>query len=94
MAELVLIVDDESDLIETLSFNLEREGYETRTVGTGQAALEAANSVPSPDLILLDLMLPDISGIEVCKQLKGNSSTRGTPVIIGKAPASRGQGQG
>lgn len=82
MAELVLIVDDESDLIETLSFNLEREGYETRTVGTGQTALDAAQSAPHPDLILLDLMLPDMSGIEVCKQLKGQASTRSIPVIM------------
>lgn len=82
MAELVLIVDDESDLIETLSFNLEREGYSVRAVGTGKAALEAAQVAPPPDLVLLDLMLPDMSGTEVCKNLRMQPATRETPVIM------------
>lgn len=82
MAQRVLIVDDETDLIETLSFNLEREGYEVCSVAMGQAALDLVQKAPYPDLILLDLMLPDMSGIEVCKQLKSFTPTRTTPVIM------------
>ena len=74
MSELILIVDDEHDLVNTLAYNLEREGLRTRVALNAQAGLDGAMLDPIPDLILLDLMLPDFPGTEVCKQLKALSS--------------------
>ncbi len=82
MSQLVLIVDDESDLLNLLQFNLEREGYRTATAATGERALALALGQPSPDLILLDLMLPDISGTEVCRRVRQHDGTRDTPVLM------------
>ncbi len=82
MASLVLIVDDEQDLVDTLEYNLHGAGYETRTALTGSAALEAAARHPLPDLILLDLMLPDVSGTEVCRQVRSQQETSEIPVIM------------
>lgn len=70
MTELILIVDDERDLVATLAYNLQREGFATRSAYTGREALEAAAREPNPELVLLDLMLPDVSGTEVCRQLR------------------------
>jgi len=69
MSELILIVDDERDLVSTLEYNLSKAGYATRVAYTGADGLAAAEQSPRPDLILLDLMLPDISGNEVCRRL-------------------------
>ncbi len=85
MSGLILIVEDEHDLLTTLEYNLEREGYRTRTAMTGQAALEAALEDPLPDLILLDLMLPDFSGTEVCRRLRADERTREIPVVMATA---------
>ncbi len=82
MSKLILIVDDEPDLVVTLDYNLKKEGYLTRTAATGKEALEAAQKRPLPDLVLLDLMLPDISGTEVCRSLRANDETRSIPVIM------------
>jgi two-component system phosphate regulon response regulator PhoB len=82
MPGLILIVDDEPDLASTLDYNLQREGYQTRVAHTGQAALQQAALSPAPDLILLDLMLPDIPGTEVCRQLKGRPETKQVPVVM------------
>ena len=82
MSGLILIVEDEQDLVSTLEYNLQREGYETRSALTGKAALELATTPPVPDLVLLDLMLPDISGSEICRELRANDLTRAVPVII------------
>jgi two-component system phosphate regulon response regulator PhoB len=82
MSHLILIVDDERDLVSTLSYNLEQEGYQTRTAYTGKEAVAAAATAPIPDLVLLDLMLPDLTGVEVCKQLRANEQTRKVPVIM------------
>jgi len=82
MSGLVLIVDDEVDLVTTLEYTLQKEGYETRTALSGQEALEAAFEAPKPDLILLDLMLPDISGTEICRRLRANESTATIPVVM------------
>ena len=78
----ILIVEDEQDLLDTLEFNLQREGYATRRAASGRAGLEAAALEPAPDLVLLDLMLPDIPGTEVCRQLRGSERTRRVPVIM------------
>ncbi|NVB42332.1 response regulator transcription factor [Pseudenhygromyxa sp. WMMC2535] len=82
MPTTVLIVEDELDLLDTLEFNLQREGYATRRAASGRAGLEAAALDPAPDLVLLDLMLPDIPGTEVCRQLRASERTRSTPVIM------------
>ena len=66
----ILIVEDEPDLLKTLEFNLQSEGYQTQGVTRGEEALKKALNEPKPDLIVLDLMLPDISGLEVCKELE------------------------
>ncbi len=81
-SKLVLIVEDERDLANTLKYNLERAGYQTRVALTGQQALELAPAEPVPDLVLLDLMLPDISGTEVCRRLRQHERTRAVPVIM------------
>jgi two-component system phosphate regulon response regulator PhoB len=78
----ILIVEDEKDLCATLAYNLEREGYETEVAQSGRAAVESFERGPLPDLVLLDLMLPDISGTEVCRQLKMNERTRQVPVVM------------
>src|SRR5690606_39578551 len=72
-----------SDLV---AFNLEREGFRVLSVGLGRKAVELASGDPRPDLVVLDLMLPDISGTEVCRMLRQNTDTRRTPIIkIGRA---------
>ncbi len=82
MAELILIVDDEKDLLDTLAFNLEQEGFRTDCASSGRAAVERLSRDPLPDLVLLDLMLPDISGIEVCRSIRRAPRTARLPVIM------------
>ncbi|MGA9523099.1 MAG: response regulator [Myxococcaceae bacterium] len=77
----VLIVDDERDLAQLLDFNLRQAGFETRQALSGEEGLRLANE-RVPDLILLDLMLPDLSGTEVCRRLKGAAPTRNVPVVM------------
>ena len=81
-SELVLIVEDERELLSTLEYNLEREGYRTHSAATGQEALTAVSQPPYPDLVLLDIMLPDISGIEVCRRIRASRATTRIPVIM------------
>jgi DNA-binding response OmpR family regulator len=69
MPERILIVEDEPALQETLAYNLEKQGYEVETVGDGHSALEVARA-RTPDLIVLDIMLPSLDGFEVCKILR------------------------
>lgn len=87
MSGLILIVEDERDLVATLEYALEREGFRTRSAYTGRQALEIGNSEPVPDLVLLDLMLPDMSGTQVCQQLRAGERTRNMPVIMMTAKA-------
>lgn len=65
----VLLVDDEPDILEFLSYNLKKEGYTTYTAGTGRQALEVARK-NFPHLIILDVMMPDLDGIETCRELR------------------------
>jgi len=77
----VLIVDDERDLLSVLDFNLRAAGFETILATTGeQALLQLRRSVP--DLVLLDLMLPDLPGTEVCRQIKADPRTKHVPVVM------------
>src|SRR5688572_16465856 len=87
MSGLILIVEDERDLVATLEYALEREGFRARSAYTGRQALEIAASDPTPDLVLLDLMLPDMSGTQVCQQLRAAERTRAMPVIMMTAKA-------
>ncbi len=83
---LVLIVDDEPDAVELLEFNLRKAGYDVSTAVDGNAALERARTL-QPDLILLDLMIPEVDGMEVCKLIRRNPATSGIPVIMLTAKA-------
>ncbi len=77
----VLIVEDEPAQREVLSYNLEAEGFRTSTADNGEAAIRAVQEDP-PDVIVLDWMLPSVSGIEVCRQLKAKPETREVPIIM------------
>jgi two-component system phosphate regulon response regulator PhoB len=77
----VLVVEDEPSLVTLLTFNLEREGYHVLEARDGEEALLIAEE-QSPDLILLDWMLPRLSGIEVCRRLRARAETRNAPIII------------
>ncbi len=82
MAEQILIVEDEADLASVVSFNLEQEGFRPLVVSTGQEALDRLGNGQPPDLVVLDLMLPDISGTEVCRRIRQGSQTRRIPVLM------------
>jgi two-component system alkaline phosphatase synthesis response regulator PhoP len=79
--EYILIVEDEEDIAELLEYNLQRQGYQPEAVGTGEDGLKLARE-SFPDLVLLDLMLPRLSGLEVCRNLKADPETAGIPVIM------------
>jgi two-component system alkaline phosphatase synthesis response regulator PhoP len=74
-------VDDEKDIVKMLDYNLKKEGYKILVAHDGEDALDVANT-KHPDLILLDLMLPGVDGLEVCKQLKLERKTASIPVIM------------
>lgn len=78
---LLLIVEDEVDILNLLNYHFQSQGYATRAVQDGEQALEALKE-SLPDLILLDIMLPGMSGLEVCRQIKARRETRGIPVIM------------
>ena len=83
MARPVLIVEDDPDIAESLRYNLERDGMEARVVETGEKGLTAAlDSKNPPALIILDLMLPGMSGTELCRRLRREPATRRTPIIM------------
>ncbi len=79
--ENILIVEDEEDIAELLAYNLQRHHYAPTSVASGEAGLNAVRD-HQPHLVLLDLMLPGLSGLEVCRQLKADSATRRIPVIM------------
>jgi two-component system alkaline phosphatase synthesis response regulator PhoP len=79
--ERILIVDDEEDVLELVRYNLERNGYQVVTATSGEQALESTTK-KLPNLIILDLMLPGIDGLEVCKKLKGDVKAEGIPIIM------------
>ncbi|MFA5096670.1 MAG: response regulator transcription factor [Candidatus Omnitrophota bacterium] len=81
MKETILIVEDEKDIVKMLEYNLKKEGYKTMVARDGEDAIDMANT-QLPDLILLDLMLPGIDGLEACKELKSERKTAPIPVIM------------
>ena len=82
MPELILIIEDEPDIASTLSYNLKKQGFSTLIADTGSAGLSLAQGLQTPDLILLDLMLPDTSGHVVCQKLREHRRTKAIPVIM------------
>jgi two-component system, OmpR family, phosphate regulon response regulator PhoB len=77
----ILIIEDERGLTDVLEYNLKREGYETIVAHDGQEGLRKAQSL-LPDLILLDIMLPGLSGFDVCRELRSGDRTRDIPIVI------------
>lgn len=78
MAETILLVDDDTMLCETLALNLRSSGYDVLTAGDGMAALDIAHA-HKPDLVILDLMLPELDGLTVCRSLR---QTSGVPILM------------
>jgi len=79
--EMILVVDDEEDILELIRYNLEKEGYRTVATTSGEQALYEAKRT-MPNLIILDLMLPGVDGLEVCKQLSSAEETRHIPILM------------
>ena len=79
--ENVLVVDDERDILELVKYNLDKEGYQVTVVATGEDAL-AATRTKMPDIVVLDLMLPGVDGLEVCRRLKADPKTRSIPIVM------------
>lgn len=82
MSPHILVVEDEADLADALAFALEREGFRTTVAPDGRSALAAIAQTPPPDLVLLDVMLPDMSGTEVCRMLRAHPTAKHIPVIM------------
>lgn len=81
MGRKILLVDDEAVLLETIAYNLEQAGYQVLTAADGASALEAAHR-EKPDLIILDLMLPVVDGLEVCRQLRREENKPRIPILM------------
>jgi two-component system, OmpR family, alkaline phosphatase synthesis response regulator PhoP len=81
MKEKILIVEDDKDIVKMLEYNLKKDGFRVSSVRDGEDALDSANS-EHPDLIILDLMLPGMDGLEVCKELKKENRTMHVPIIM------------
>ena len=79
--EKILVVDDEEDILELVKYNLEREGFQITCAESGEKAVEGTRQEP-PNLIVLDLMLPGIDGLEVARRLKQRQKTAGIPIVM------------
>ncbi|HLA41742.1 MAG TPA: response regulator transcription factor [Candidatus Glassbacteria bacterium] len=77
----ILVVEDEDDILELVTYNLVREGYQVEGVRTGEDALASVNRY-TPDLIVLDLMLPGVDGMEVCRQIRSNHKLQNVPLVM------------
>jgi two-component system phosphate regulon response regulator PhoB len=82
MTARVLVIEDEVDLATTLEYNLKSEGFQTQVAYTGRQGIVAATADPLPDVVVLDLMLPDVSGTEICRRLREHERTRELPIIM------------
>ena len=81
MTPRILMVDDEKDIVDLVAYNLEKEGYETLKALDGEKALQLVRT-KTPDLVVLDLMLPGIQGLEVCKRIRKDPETASIPIIM------------
>jgi two-component system alkaline phosphatase synthesis response regulator PhoP len=79
--ESILVVDDERDILDLVSYNLAKEGFQVACAASGEEALRAARNRP-PDLIVLDLMLPGIDGLDVCRTLRSDALTQHVPIVM------------
>lgn len=79
--EAILVIEDEKNIVELLKYNLEQEGFRILTAMKGNAGLDLALK-SSPSLVILDLMLPELSGIEICKILRLNKKTKAIPILM------------
>jgi two-component system, OmpR family, phosphate regulon response regulator PhoB len=82
LSRTLLVVEDDPDLLKALDWALKKEGYGVRLARTGREALDAAFREPLPELVLLDLMLPQISGTEVCRRLRADPRTVSIPIVM------------
>ena len=85
----ILVADDDMDIRDLVAFKLEQAGFDVTAVDNGLAALPAARLEP-PDLVVLDVMMPGMSGIDVCRELRNDRSTSGLPIILLTARAQEG----
>ena len=81
MAKRVLIVDDEANIVTALEFLLEKRGYEVKVAVNGEEALAAVEAF-KPDLVLLDVMMPKVSGYDVCQRMRSNPSWQGIKIVM------------
>jgi DNA-binding response OmpR family regulator len=81
MAKRVLVVDDEPNIVMSLRFLMEREGFRVEVASTGQAAVAALDRAPA-DLVLLDIMMPELDGFEVCQRIRDNPAWRATKIVM------------
>jgi two-component system alkaline phosphatase synthesis response regulator PhoP len=79
--EKILVVEDETDILELITFNLAREGFQVQGVLSGEEALQAVHDNP-PNIVVLDLMLPGVDGLEVCKEIRRDPGTKGMAIIM------------
>lgn len=79
--ETILIIEDEKNIVELIKYNLEKDGFRVLTATKGCTGLETAQK-QKPDLVILDLMLPELSGLEICKALKNDPKTKSIPIIM------------
>jgi two-component system, OmpR family, phosphate regulon response regulator PhoB len=85
----ILVADDDMDIRDLVAFKLEQAGFDVTAVDNGLAALTAARLEP-PDLVVLDVMMPGMSGIDVCRELRNDRNTAGLPIILLTARAQEG----
>jgi DNA-binding response OmpR family regulator len=81
MGRKILVVDDETILVDTIAYNLQQAGYQVTTASDGTSALEAARR-ETPDLVILDIMLPEMDGLEVCRLLRREKNTATIPIMM------------
>lgn len=77
----VLLVDDEADILEILRYNFEQHGYDVHTARNGAAALARAEAI-RPDLLVVDVMMPEMDGIELCRRIRHDPALSSTPILI------------
>src|SRR5436190_10394674 len=91
MQQTILIIEDDADIAEGLHYNLKREGFKPVTAESGERGLRLAlDEKTKPSLILLDLMLPGMSGMELCRRLRREAATEKTPIVMLTAKAAEG----
>jgi two-component system alkaline phosphatase synthesis response regulator PhoP len=86
MQKTILVVDDEQDIVDLISYNLSKEGYEVATASNGTSAVELAQRM-RPDLVILDIMMPGLDGFEVCRTLRQDPSMQSTAIVFLTAKA-------